>query len=222
MQRMILAAVLVCGIVVAVPGVLAGDVVSEAPDMPDPDARYLFYMHGGYPEKRGGNADYEYDNNLRALADKGFVVIGELRGPTNPRDYGARVAGQVSRLLEAGVPASQITVSGHSKGGFMTLVAAANLQNPEIKFGVMAACGRKGTRFHKTYRKFTKRAAANMRGRFLVAWAEDDDVAGDCDKALDAAGVTYENKILPAGGHRLFYRPDPTWIDLLAGFAGGR
>lgn len=37
------------------------------------------------------------------------------------------------------------------------------------------------------------------------------------------AGVRYENKVLPTGqgGHRLFYNPEPIWIDLLSAYAGG-
>ncbi len=200
----------------------AGDVMSAPPASPDPAARYLFYMHGGYPERRGGGADYKYDSILETLADKGFVVIGELRGQTNPRQYGAGIADQVQSLLDAGVPTANITVAGHSKGGLMSMVAASALGNPDVKFGVMAACGQEGSRFNRSYKKFVKRSAARIKGRFLVAWAEDDDVAGNCDKALNKAGVPYENKVLPAGrGHQLFYTPEPVWIDLLSAYAAG-
>lgn len=200
----------------------AGEVLSAAPRSPDASARYLFYMHGGYPEKKGGNADYRYNAILSTLADKGFVVIGEVRGQTRPGQYAKAIAGQVRGLLNAGVPVANITVAGHSKGGFMTLLSSIEIGNPSMKFAVMAACGLPGTSFNRTYAKFTKRAAKRMQGRFLVAWAEDDDVAGACDKAMNRAGVRFENKVLPAGrGHRLFYTPEAVWIDVLVGFAAG-
>lgn len=167
------------GLVLAAPAAPAGEVTSDVPVAPDATAKYLFYMHGGYPEQRGGNADYRYAAILDALAAKGFVVIGELRGRTRPRDYAQKVAGQVQKLLSSGVPAANVTVAGHSKGGFMTMAVAAELGNPDLKFGVMAACGKPGTDFERGYRRFVKGGAPNMKGRFLVAWAGDDDVAGD-------------------------------------------
>jgi len=214
---------LMLGIVMIAPTAKADEVLSDLPASPDASARYLFYMHGGYVEKRGGGADYHYADILDALAAKGLVVIGEERGQIgNPMNYVPKVVGQVTALLDGGVPAENITVAGHSKGGLISLVTASRLGNASIKFGIMAACGQEASKFGRPYNKFIKRGASRIKGRFLAAWAKDDDVAGNCDRALDKAGVPYENKILPAGkGHRLFYTPDPLWIDLLAAYAKG-
>ena len=199
---------------------LAGAVSEAPPSSPDPAAKYLFYMHGLYVEKHGPNSDYHYADVLQALADKGLEVIGEARGPSNPGAYARKVAGEVQALLDAGVPARNITVAGHSKGGFISLLAASFVQNTEIKYGIMAACGLEGTPFRRNYRKFTNNRASEMKGRFLVVWEQGDDVAGPCDEALDASGAEYRNEILNVGGgHRLFYQPEATWIDLLSGYA---
>jgi len=180
-------------------------------------------MHGGYVERRGGNEDYRFGAILEALAAKGFVVIGEERDPTSIGDYARRIADQVRYLLGAGVPVENITIGGHSKGGFIALVAATRIVKPDIKYAIMSACGLEGTRFRRPYSEFIRKNASKLKGHFLVAWAADDNVANDCDQALDKGGVPYENKVLPAGqGHKLFYAPAPVWIDLLAAFASGK
>jgi hypothetical protein len=46
-------------------------------------------------------------------------------------------------------------------------------------------------------------------------------VAGPKDKALNKAGVPYEKKELPDGGHRFFYKLGSIWIDLPMGVATG-
>lgn len=190
------------------------------PSSPDPAKTYLFYMHGGYVEKHGANGDYRYGDVLEALAGKGLVVIGEARSSGNPGRYARTIVEQVQGLLDAGVPATNITVAGHSKGGFISLLASTRIGNSAIKYGIMAACGQQGTPFHKTYRRFIKKDAKRAKGKFLVAWEEGDNVAGNCDQALDKAGADYRNEVLSVGGgHRLFYQPEATWIELLTSFA---
>lgn len=198
----------------------AGEVLTRPPADPDPQARYLFYMHGRYVEQHGAYDTYEINQILAALASKGLVVMGEVRSDTDPRGYSASIARQVLGLLRAGVPAGHVMVAGHSRGGFMSMMVARQLQNRGLKFGVLAGCGTPGSEFRRTYERFIGRAAARMRGRFLVAWDADDDVAGNCDLAMKRAGVPFSNHIYRTGhGHRLFYEPDPVWIDPLAAFA---
>jgi len=200
--------------------VRAGEVVATPPAQPEPSDKYLFYMHGRHVEKRGADGDYQYAAILEALADNGLIVIGEARSDTDPRAYAKDIARQVRELLDAGVPEKNITVAGHSKGGFMSMLSASQLQTEAIKYGILAGCGVDGSEFHRSYMKFTKRSAKRMRGRFLVAWNADDDVTRDCDLAMGKAGVPFRNLVFETGsGHRLFYTPDPVWIDPLAAFA---
>ena len=193
------------------------------PDTVDPAKRYVFYMHGAYVEKKGPNGEYDYYGILDALEAKGFVVVGEARGPTGFGQYAQKVAGQVRRLLDAGVPVGNILVAGHSKGGLIALLAATRLGDPNLHFGILAACGRKGAEFYPAYRKFVDKNAASLSGRFLVMWDHRDPVAGDCDAAMRKAPVDYENTVLKVGdGHKLFYRPRASWIDPLVAFAMGK
>jgi len=198
----------------------AGSVGSVVPTNPDTTQHYLFYMHGGYVEKRGADGDYRYNDILQALSEQNLNVIGEARGPTRLSDYALKIKTQVQSLISAGVPADHITVAGHSKGGMLTLYAAAAIDNPEVRYAIFAACGLPNTRFQKPYQRFVRSTAENLKGKFLVAWEASDDVAKDCDKAFRKARVSAHNvELTTGGGHRLFYKPDPAWIDMLAGFA---
>ena len=58
----------------------AGDVFKDVPGNIDPNAKYLFYMHGFAVEQGGPRAKaYDYSGILKELAKRGFVVIGEER-----------------------------------------------------------------------------------------------------------------------------------------------
>lgn len=200
--------------------VSAGGVTPTPPSAPDKATKYLFYMHGGYPEKHGGSGEYDYRSITQGFAAMGFHVVGEVRNQVRPRPYARQIAGQVQRLLDAGVPAANITVAGHSKGGLMTMMASTFIARDDVKYGVMAACGARGSQFYRGYKRFIRNMASDIRGRFLVAWDKSDDVAGNCDEALTAGGAKFRNKIFQTGqGHRLFYRPSDVWMKELAAFA---
>jgi hypothetical protein len=198
----------------------AGEVLSRPSAHPDPDAKYLFYMHGRHVERQGVNEGYDYPEILASLATRGLIVIGEVRRDTDPRAYSTTIVRQVRGLLTAGVPAKHITVAGHSRGGFMSMLVAAQLRNDAIRFGVLAGCGAERSEFRRSYMKFAERRARAIQGKFLIAWDEDDDVARSCDEAMKAGGVVFRNLVFRTGkGHRLFYRPDPIWIEPLIAFA---
>lgn len=202
------------------PRLYAGEVLEAAPSAPNASAKFLFYMHGRNIERRGASSAHRYDAVRKALADKGLMVIGEVRSDTNPRAYSGKIAEQIEGLLSAGVPAKNITIAGFSRGGFMTMLIANRLQNRNLKFAVLAGCGLKGTEYRRSYERFIKRGAKKMRGRFFVAWDAGDDKAGKCDVAMDKARVDYRNLELKTGrGHELFFKPDAVWLDPLAAFA---
>lgn len=220
-RRAILLVAVLTAVVAALPA-CAGD--RGLPREIDPAKRYLFYMHGTYVERHGADGKYQIYPILDALAAEGFVVIGEARAKdTDERDYAGRVARDVRTLLDAGVPARNITVAGHSKGGFITMVVAVKVGRPDVSYGVLAGCGLRGTRFGKGYKRFVSNNAQDLKGRFLVMWAKDDDITGDCDAAMQRAGLAQRNVVLPAGkgGHQVFYKPDALWMTVLSGFARG-
>jgi hypothetical protein len=195
-----------------------GAVLDQPPTAPDPAARYLFYLHGRILEVQGREAispefgAYEYDAILKAFADRGFVVISELRGPETGIGYGKRVALQVRGLIKAGVAADHITVAGFSKGGALAQSAAAELAEPSVNYVVMAGC------FHPVP-AFT----ARMKGRMLSIYDAKDTLAGSCAEAFArASGVKSKEIVLTLGrGHGTFFAPLKDWLDPACDWATG-
>jgi hypothetical protein len=199
------------------------------PDVPptiDANARYLFHMHGSIVEEQGPNArgrhgQYRYDWVLEALADRGFVVIGEVRSATRVLTYANMVAGQVAKLRGAGVPADHITVTGMSKGGAITMLTSAVIGDPEVRFVVMAGCGRLDV-FNVA--GGLRALARRPQGRVLSIYDRNDTEAGPCAHYFTASpGLVFKEVVLDVGrGHALFYTPEPVWVDRVVEFALGR
>ena len=150
--------------------VSAGAVYEEVPSIVDPKANYLFYMHGLAIERGGRRArSYDYSGILKELAKRGFIVIGEERNPVHNVEYAEKVAEQVKKLLTAGVPAKNITVAGHSKGGMIAMLVMSILAEPDIAYVNFAGCGKESSGF-SGFRRFAKTRAPRARGRLLSAY----------------------------------------------------
>ncbi|QJB58387.1 hypothetical protein HFN16_06965 [Pseudodesulfovibrio sp. zrk46] len=198
----------------------------------DPTAKYLFYLHGAIVEEMGKAASskrygvYNYDRIIEHFEDRGLTVIDEVRGKVNPNKYAAKITKQVRMLMTAGVPARNITVSGFSKGGYITLLVASSLNNPEVGYVIMAGCGRgKDARPFELFLK--NKRGARLKGRIFSIYASSDMEAGSCRPAIeqaDARAIEFrETRIKSQKGHGLFYQPRPDWIEPTAIFAkGGR
>lgn len=196
-----------------------GSVHNDVPPSIDPAGRYLIYLHGRILEVQGRNAvspefgRYEYDAILKALADKGLVVISEVRGGDAGPAYAKKVAGQVRRLMAGGVPASHITVAGFSKGGSLARATSAELGNPSVNFVIMAGCGRGAAE---------PSAAGRLKGRMLSLYDASDEMAGSCRRLFAPGMQTKEVKLTTGLRHGLFFRPRPEWLDLAADWARPR
>ena len=203
---------------------VAGTVEKDVPDAIDSSAKYLFYMHGFAIERGGPRArSYDYSGILKELAKRGFVVIGEERSRVRNDVYANKVAGQVRKLLAAGVPAKNITVAGHSKGGMITMLVMSMLANPEIAYVNFAGCGKEGSGF-EGYLQFAQNRASMARGQLLSAYDRSDQIAGSCKPALDkmSNAVVTERVLNIGGGHELFYTPQAEWLDILQAWAERR
>jgi hypothetical protein len=199
----------------------AGSVNKDVPKVIDTKAKYIFYMHGLAIEQGGERArQYKYTEILKELAKKDFVVIGEKRNSTKKGEYADKVASQVRVLLNAGVPAANITVAGHSKGGMMTLLVMPRVGEPDIAYVNFAGCGKETSGF-TGYLDFAAKGARKARGRLLSAYDKSDRIAGSCKEALDVmSNAEVTERILEfGGGHELFYKPDPEWMDILVKWA---
>jgi len=160
---------------------------------------------------------------LNELAKRGFVVIGEERSRVRNEVYAEKVSGQVKKLLSAGVPAKNITVGGHSKGGMITMLVMSMLADPDIAYVNFAGCGMKGSGFGGAL-QFAEQGASGARGRLLSAYDRTDKIAGSCKAALEKmtkAAVT-ERVLDIGGGHELFYSPKAEWLDILQAWAERR
>jgi hypothetical protein len=203
---------------------LAGSVQKDVPSVIDLNAKYLFYMHGFAIEKGGPRArSYDYSGIMKELAKRGFVVIGEERSRVRNDVYAEKVVGQVRKLISAGVPAKNITVAGHSKGGLITMLVMAMLADPDIAYVNFAGCGREGSGF-EGYLRFAEHRASMARGRLLSAYDRNDQIAGSCKPALDKMtnAVVKERVLDIGGGHELFYSPKAEWLDILQAWAERR
>ncbi|NQU58793.1 MAG: hypothetical protein HQ513_16315 [Rhodospirillales bacterium] len=206
------------------PEAWAGSQDRPVPKKIDPSKYYVFYMHGTAVENDGPSKDNKYYDILDALEAKGLVTIGEVRSKIDIMKYAKKVAKQVKGLIKAGVPAKNITVSGHSRGAHITMRVSAVLKNPQVRFIPISGCGYKvGQQSIKNYTQFTQQLAPKAKGQWMNMWEKGDKIAGKCDAAMKRAkGITYVNKMLTVGGgHQLFWKPKSSWIDPFVGFVKG-
>jgi pimeloyl-ACP methyl ester carboxylesterase len=189
-----------------------GAIMSALPSSPDPDARYLFYLHGAIVEDEGPEAvhpvfgPYRYVAILDSLAAAGLTVLSEVRpAGTDGRAYARKITAEVDTLLAAGVPPSHITVAGFSKGGGIAISVSSLLANDRVNFVFMAACPR-------AMRDWPD---LQLSGRILSIYEESDDFAGSCGDAFAASSLPFTHKeieIALGGAHGAFYRPHAEWI----------
>lgn len=197
-----------------------GVILNAAPTKKvDTSARYLFYLHGRIVE-RGRRpispeyGAYEYDQILETFKTQGFVVISEQRPVgTEVEKYAEKVAGQVRKLLKAGVPPRNITLVGASQGSFIAMLTSTYLKNRDVNFVIIAGCGA-DARFLDM---------VDLHGNVLSIY-ERTDGPGSCEKfRVDATGLgKYQEKELQTGlRHGFIYRPIPEWVDATISWARG-
>jgi hypothetical protein len=191
-----------------------GEISSASPD-------HLIYLHGAIIEDQGPRPThprfgiYEYQQILDAFAAAGFEVSSDLRpAQTQPREYAARTAAQVRALIDDGVPPTDITVVGFSKGGVIAVLTALELDNPEINYVFIACCV-----------PFLEGAVASSGGQIqgrMLSIRELSDNLGSCNTVFELASPaseTEEIELQLGGGHGAFYRPHPEWIDPIVRWA---
>jgi len=203
----------------------AAGIFEDVPARPDPRARYALYVHGRILEDQGVGAVspdfglYQYETILQALARNGFTVIAERRVGDQGASYPARLAARVRKLLQAGVPPSHVTVVGASKGGMLTAATAAEVQEDEVSYAVLAGCGEE-----------TRALASRLRGRILSVYDASDRFHPSCEATFAAAPQLREKRevvVRKSLDHGLLYQPRPEWMEPLlewtrATRAGGR
>lgn len=210
----------------------SGTLLSTAPEKPDPGAVYLFYMHGrGVDDGNRGSAE----NNQRAvqaLSKRDFVVVSEQRRsgvrwkfPDDHEAYARRVVAEVERLLEAGVPAKNILVSGYSRGGMLTLIASALLDRTDLRYVVIAGCLSETGQYKDALPVFGERYAPRLRGRFLSLRDAGDADFGSCAPLFGKAtpAPAFDEVTLSTGrGHAAFAGDEIDWIQPIVDWVHGK
>lgn len=180
----------------------------------DPSQRYLFYLHGKIIEDQGLPAvspeygEYEYEAVLDALAEHGFVVISEQRPKdTDSFAYAERVREQVQALLDAGVPAGNITIVGASKGAWITVFISHLLENNETNFVILGLC-------HPDAVAYFIHDQIVLHGNVLSIYDSVDQYAGSCGEFFSFSKLDNSDEIvLEIGtGHGILYQPLDEWI----------
>ncbi len=189
------------------------------PKSVDTTKHYLFYIHGRIIEEQGIPAvdpvfgEYEYQSILERLSSYGFVVISEQRVKnTDSIEYAKRIQEQVTILLNAGVPATNIIVVGASKGAYITIYASHFLENQEIKFVIMGICNSEIVADFKQNHIF-------LYGKVLSIYdSADYQYGGSCEELFTLSegneGLSrYDEIVLNIGtGHGILYKPLDEWI----------
>ena len=192
----------------------SGPPTYEFPDSIDSSQRYMFYLHGKIIEDQGLPAisleygEYEYEAILKSLREHGFIVISEQR----PKDtasfaYAKRVRKQVQVLIEAGVPAENITVVGASKGAAIAVLVSHLLENDEVNFVLLGAC------HPDTVDEFMQ-DQVRLVGNVLSIYDSVDKWAGSCQEFFSYSELANSDEIvLEIGtGHGILYQPLDAWV----------
>jgi predicted esterase len=186
-------------------------------DKPSPtlssDERHLFYLHGRIVEEQGAEAvserfgPYAYEEIVQVFSDRGFTVRSEVRErDTDVRKYADRLAGQIKELLDAGVAPQRITVVGASKGAIIAMLAATQLQNPEVSFVLIAGCSNWAE----------KNLEINLCGRILSIFEKSDEIGRSCRSIFSAStgeSVVREIELTTGKAHGVLYQPLSEWVE---------
>ena len=147
---------------------------------------------------------------MKAFADKGFIVISEIRPKdASVAEWAKKTAANIQAILDAGVPQENITVAGHSKGGVIAIQIASLLGKPKVNYVILAGCGIEG--LASAYPDFSQ-----LKGKFLSVYATSDKVAGSCSTAFSQAKQDVSIKEIAlenAAGHQLFFKPTDVWFE---------
>jgi len=176
----------------------------------------MFYLHGRIVEDQGIPAvsseygTYEYEAILEKLASYGFIMISEQRQKnTDGMKYAARVSEQVTELMDAGIPAKNITIIGASKGAAITIAISNILANQELNYILMGTCDTETVQFYKQQNIY-------LYGNVLTIRDAADELSGSCQElfTFSAGKITrHDELILNIGtGHGILYKPLDAWV----------
>lgn len=184
--------------------------------------RYIFFLHNMFIEEaglEGVHPDYgraEYNEIIDAFRKKGFMVISEVRPKgTDGIVYARKVARQIDSLRTSGIKASQITVVGISKGGYIAQYVSGLEKKNHLNFVFIGSCG--------DY--LEEEPEIRWYGNALSIYEKSDKWLS-CEKMKNRHGnnvVRYKEIELNTGmKHGYLYKALPQWIEPAARWANGQ
>lgn len=189
----------------------SAEILTSPPEKPDASKRYLIYLHGGIVEGSDGRPEspvhgpYLYRDILERFEKDGFAVISEIRPRGYPvDDYAKRVAGWIADLKNAGVPGKNIGVVGASQGGIMTVVVSTLVDDPEVRYVIVAGM----------FRDLTNGPNLRLHGRVFAIHDKADTHHFAPEKYFKQSPALAASKALVTDsgrGHGLVYRPVDEW-----------
>lgn len=204
-------------------------IITTPPENPDPKVRYLFYLHGKSIDEGSLSAHAPYKRVVEALSERGFVVVSEMRRsglirkfPHDHEKYSKKIANEVNDLLAKGVAAGNVFVSGYSRGGTLTLMISAILDNPNINFIVMAGCISVDGAYKDALPIIHERYSSRLKGHFLSLRESTDEDFGSCQSHFGKGSgpLDYKEVVISTGkGHLAFQEPIVEWIEPIAEWA---
>jgi len=214
MKRVLRVAGIVClvGFALALHGAHEG-AAAETKRAIDPDALYLYYLHGAIVEEKGIRpvseqwGVYEYEKILETFREEGFVVDSEARpSGTDPVRYARKLAERIRASIDSGVAAERITVVGASKGAIIAMLTSTYLEEQEVGFVTVAACND----------WVFDNIDFDLHGRILSIYEESDERNGSCREEYlrRSHGISrFEEIMVSTGlGHGVLYRPIDEWV----------
>ena len=179
----------------------------------DPERHYLFYLHGAIVEGSDGTPNhpdygiYKYPEIVEKLEEKGFWVISEIRKKnTNPSAYANLISFYVDQLKEEGVPSSNITIVGGSKGGIMACYVSNKQKDKDVNYVILAG-------FFYNLRDDPK---MEVSGRVLSIHDSSDQNNINPKYFFKKSPDVSEQRIVitrERWGHRLIFEPWDRWVN---------
>jgi hypothetical protein len=185
---------------------------SPPSDAAPKDTRYVYYLHGKIVEDSGPRGvsprfgAYDYPGIIAALSKPGIKVISEIRPRnTDPSAYADKVVRQIKGQLAHGLPPSDITVVGASKGSVIATLISTRLQVRGVRYVLLADCN---DWLMRTWHP-------RLSGEVLSIYEASDDIGGTCGpivKASPAVTRFKEIRLNTGLGHGIVYRPLASWV----------
>lgn len=182
------------------------------PEVIDKNASYVFYSHGYIVEGENPTpiherwGQYDFPAVKAQLADPDYHLIATHRpAKTHPFKYAEKLAAQVNKLIENGVPAQNISLVGFSRGGFITAITSNYLKNKNINFVILAACTS----------GLAKREEIAIYGHLFSVYETSDSVGSCSDvvaRRVDTVSSFEEISISTGKEHGAFFKPRKEWL----------